>query len=291
MRYTIENEFLTVTADTAAGELRGIKSKKSGKEYLWTGDEKFWFNSAPMLFPIIGAVTDDTLRIDGKEYQITKHGFVRQSTFTLVKHTADTMVFELRESEATLKMYPYKFCLRFRYILRGTAVESIIEVVNTDDKKIYFAAGGHPALMCPFNKDETFEDYYLEFSEPETLDKVVLEGPYRKGTAPFLNNERRVHMQYGLFEHDALIVNRFKSDSICLRSSKSDNYVSFSLTGFPWLGIWSKHLPDTPFVCIEPWDGVPDAYDFKGEFKDKHGIISLDVHKTYSIGYTIEVHE
>jgi len=291
MRYTIENEFLTAAADTVVGEIRGLRSKKTGKDYMWIGDPEYWERVAPVLFPVCCSATDNQIIVDDKTYPMPKHGFVRQSTFTVTSQTADSLTFELRESEETLKMYPYKFCLRFRYTLKGSSLVSEIEVENTNDEAMYFSVGGHPALMCPFNKNEAFGDYFLEFSERETLDTALLDGQYLNGSKPYIINETRLNLAYGVFEHDALIFNNYRSDKIFLRSRKSENYLSMTIGGYPWLGIWTVHRPDAPFVCVEPWHGIPDVTGFRGELKDKKSIVSLEAGKTFACGYTIEVHE
>ena len=49
-----------------------------------------------------------------------------------------------------------------------------MKVINTDNKEIYFQIGGHPAFACPFMEGESSNDYYLEFSDNETLARKVL---------------------------------------------------------------------------------------------------------------------
>jgi len=291
MRHTIENEFLTAVADTKVGELRGVKSKKTGKDYLWVGDPKYWQYCAPMLFPIVCAAMDDEIRVDGEVYSITKHGFIRANEFTLTEKTADSMTFELRENAETLQMYPFKFILRFRYKLRGNKVVSELEVENVNDKTMYFSAGGHPALMCPFNEGEAFDDYYLEFDEKETLDTALFKEQYLYGAKPFLVNENRIPLSHDLLRGTTLVLNDYRSESVTLRSKKSDNYVKMNIAGFPWVGFWTQTDPDAPYICVEPWYGIPDVYGYKGELKDKKAIVSLDAGKTFSFAYTMEIFE
>ena len=47
------------------------------REYLWQGDPAFWGRRAPILFPIVGKVAHDTLRVSGQEYAMKQHGFAR----------------------------------------------------------------------------------------------------------------------------------------------------------------------------------------------------------------------
>ena len=83
MQYTLENEYLTVTAGTSGAELTGIRSKQTDAEYLWQADEKYWKRHAPVLFPIVGSLKDKQLLIGGRAYPMGQHGFARDMEFVL----------------------------------------------------------------------------------------------------------------------------------------------------------------------------------------------------------------
>ena len=72
MTHYIENEFLSVGVKEYGCELSGIRSVKTGFEYLWQGDESVWYGQAPILFPIVGTVLDNKYRVDGKEYEMLR---------------------------------------------------------------------------------------------------------------------------------------------------------------------------------------------------------------------------
>ena len=57
-------------------------------------------------------------------------------------------------------------------------------------------------------------------------------------------------------------------------------------TGFPYMGIWAPK-DGAPFVCIEPWFGHADYYDFNGDFTEKEGINSIDVCEKFSCTYKV----
>ena len=79
--YTIENEFLRVSAEDDGAQLSSVELKESGKEFLWQGDPSVWYGRAPVLFPIIGQLLDGKYRYNGREYEMPKHGFARHSVF------------------------------------------------------------------------------------------------------------------------------------------------------------------------------------------------------------------
>lgn len=289
----IENGFLKVEAGNPGGELHSITSKKTGRQYLFNGDRQYWGYHAPILFPIVCGLVDKKYRHDGNEYSLPNHGFARISNFDTVVHTEDKIVFELRENEETLVSYPFKFILRIIYALNKNAVGTTMEVENPGSGVMYFSIGGHPALSCPFNAGEGFEDYYLEFSEPENAARMLYsEKPphyMSRRQSQYLTNETRIDLSYPLFKDDAIVLKGLKSEKVMLRSAKSESYVSVSIKGFPYVGFWTK--PDAPFVCIEPWHGHDDYEDFTGELKDKPGIITLEAGKRFECRYRIEINE
>ena len=77
----------------------------------------------------------------------------------------DEITFELRYSEDTLKVYPYKFLLKCNYKLEENSVIVTYTVENIDETPIHFSIGSHPAFLCPIDKSETFNDYYIEFTD------------------------------------------------------------------------------------------------------------------------------
>ena len=61
MIYTIENEFLRVSAEDDGAQLNSVELKENGKEFLWQGDPSVWYGRAPVLFPIIGQLLDGSI--------------------------------------------------------------------------------------------------------------------------------------------------------------------------------------------------------------------------------------
>ena len=101
----IKNDQLTLEISSLGAELQSIKDA-NGNEYLWDGDEQYWNRHSPILFPIVCGVWNDTYRIDGTEYHLSRHGFARDTEFQLVGKTADRLTFALIDNEETLKNYP-----------------------------------------------------------------------------------------------------------------------------------------------------------------------------------------
>ena len=286
MIYTLENENIRVVASSNGGELNSIKKINDETEYLWNGDERYWKYHAPVLFPIVGKVNGGKYKIDGIEYELPQHGLARTREFKLIEKSESRIVFELQYDEETLKVYPFKFVLRIGYTLMEYGVETSYEVINKDNKDIYFSIGGHPAYMCPINQGESFEDYYFEFDKVEKSSKILLNsnGLFTKNKELFMENSKELPLSIEIFKDDAIVFNDLKSNKISLKSRKSDKSVTMDFSGFPYLGLWTKPT-GAPFVCIEPWFGHADYEDFNGDFKDKEGINKLAVGKSFKAAY------
>ena len=89
----------------------------AGRDYLWDGDPTFWKGRAPLLFPIVGKVPDDTLQVNGVGYPMRQHGLARISIFELVAQDETSCLYRLDSSNETRQAYPFEFRLDVRYAL------------------------------------------------------------------------------------------------------------------------------------------------------------------------------
>lgn len=288
----LENELLVVTINPVGAELSGIHSKVTGKEYLWNADPKVWASHAPVLFPIIGALKNNTYSYKGKEYQLPKHGFIRNnSDVQLISQTSDSATFGLSTSETTLLIYPFQFQFRITYSLQGYRLVVEHEVVNEGQIPLLFSLGAHPGFRCPVNENEVYEDYYIEFEkeENEVTWELAGDGLVSDVSVPVLHHTRVLPLHSHIFDKDALILKNLKSKKVSLRSKKSTQSVTVYFSDFAYLGIWAK--PNSHFVCIEPWLGIADSWNTDQNFETKEGILSLPPQQTFEASYTIRIEE
>ncbi|EAC4708453.1 aldose 1-epimerase family protein [Listeria monocytogenes] len=286
----LENEVLLVEMKTAGAELTRIFHKDTGLEYLWNADSKFWGRHSPVLFPTVGRLVEDTYLVDGKPYHLGQHGFARDRDFQVVEQTEKSVRFELDADEDSLAVYPYKFKLSIIYTIEKNTVAVSYEVENTDNKRIYFSIGAHPAFNLPLTDGATFEDYYLDFGTEENLETLCLEGPYRSGEIKKVVDEaaRYLPLNYDLFKNDALIFEALKQKEMTIKSDKTPHFVKVSFPEFPFVGVWTAKA-GTPFLCIEPWYGIADGAGESVELRDKAGIEHLEPEAVFASEYEITV--
>ncbi|CAH8283152.1 galactose mutarotase-like enzyme [Mariniflexile fucanivorans] len=290
--HTLENNQLKIAVNTIGAELCNITSVKNSTEYMWNADPNVWASFAPNLFPIIGALKNDTYIFEGKAYNLPKHGMVRNNnTVVLHEKTANSLTFKLSYNEDTLKIYPFKFEFFITYKLTNSTIEVIHTVKNLDEKSLYFSVGGHPAFKCPVFENEAYEDYALVFERTETSKTHLINmanGLISAKTKLVFNNTNILPLTHELFNDDALIFKDLQSKKVTLNSKTHGDILTVRYHDFDYLGIWAK--PTGDYVCIEPWLGIADNDDTNQDFCTKEGIIKLPTSETFKASYSIEIH-
>lgn len=290
--FTLENNLLKIGVKKTGAELCEIRSVKHQTQFMWDANPDVWSGFAPNLFPIIGALKNNTYFLDNQSFSLPKHGFVRNNeNIELVEQTPDRLTFKLAYNEASLKVYPFKFEFFITYKLQGGTLDIIHSINNLDDKTMYFSLGGHPAFKCPVYKDEYYTDYNLIFEHEENSKThlvSLLDGLILTESMPFFNNTNTIKLSHDLFNKDALIFKDLTSKKVTLNSEHSGDILTVSYHDFPYLGIWAK--PNGNYVCIEPWLGIADSVNHNQDFKTKEGILDLEPGKTFKASYSVEIH-
>lgn len=163
MEYQLDNGCLRLLVSSCGAQMQAIE--KDGAQYLWDGNEEYWPERAPLLFPFVGRFTEGKYRLDGQEYEMDIHGFARKLPFQVTEQTKEKISLELRDSQETYASYPYHFVLQVSYTLQKNKIGIEYQVRNLSDKTMYFGIGGHPGFRVPLENGLDFEDYYLEFAK------------------------------------------------------------------------------------------------------------------------------
>lgn len=266
---TIKNDKLTLTILEHGAELLSIKDN-GGEEYLWQGDPAYWGRRSPILFPIVGTVWGNTYRVNGREYQLSRHGFARDKDFTLLAKGDSQVVYGLHDNAETMKVYPFHFNLAVSYKLTGNKIHVVWHVENTDDKPIYFQIGGHPAFMVPGAKKGEPLKGALRFDNPEPMRVFISkEGFLTKGYHEVATDKGLFPFTEDTFNDDAIVFDHSQIRHVELLDEAGKPHVTLDIKT-PAVGIWTLCGKHAPFICIEPWYGVADREEYDGELKDKY---------------------
>ena len=292
--YSLENDQCRVRINAHGAELASFQRLDfANLEYIWQADPAQWARHAPLLFPIVGRLPDDTFLYKGQAYKLPQHGFARDQEFGLLKQDETSLTLQLMATPASRAIFPFEFELRVRYELHGTSLTVGWHVRNpaAAAHELLFSIGAHPAFRCPLLPGEAFEDYYFEFDHPVILQRQLLQGGLRSGqtqTVPLITSCTQLPLTGELFADDALVFSHYDFTRLTLRSQKSARAVRVRFNGFPYLGLWSKSA-QAGFICIEPWQGVASPVGAPAELADKEGVITLAPGQTFDAAYTIEV--
>ena len=281
MRFHLENHYLAISVDTHGAELSSIINKKENKEMLWQGDPEYWGRKSPVLFPVVGKYKKGKTTYEGKEYSLGQHGFARDMEFVIAKKTSNKLTFILESNHKTLEVYPFNFRLTCTFQLVDNKVIVGWEVQNTDNKKIYFSIGAHPAFYCEKSKTVlTMNSENLKYS------LVNADGLY---TPKKYDVESEFVLHDSIFDNDALIIENSNVTEVSLVDNDKE-YITVKFDA-PLFGIWSPTKKNAPFVCIEPWFGRCDAEDFNGDITEREWSNALEIGEKWYKEYEIIVNE
>ena len=287
MNHTIKNDTYTLTVSEHGAEIKSLI--KGGFELMWQADPRFWGRTSPVLFPLVGNYWNKTTSFEGREYNLSQHGFARDMDFSLVKDTENELLFELNDTEETLTKYPFKFKLQIGYSLTEDGVKVTWIVNNPSDREMYFSIGGHPAFNC---KLEDSQLLLLKDGKPcgDYLKVNVIaadgSGCLSEKVKEFSLNNGSLQLSSEMFDEDALIVEEKQADTaVLLENGKEVLRVAFDA---PLFGIWSPTGKNAPFVCIEPWYGRCDRVGFSEDISKREFGNSLLPKAKFEESYNIK---
>lgn len=287
--FTLQNEQISITVQAKGAELVRLFQKSDETEYLWDGNPAFWGKHSPVLFPIVGALKENTYYYQDKPYQLSRHGFARDKQFVKQPSNASELRFRLDSDAETLQHYPFPFRFEIIYGINQNGLTVTYHVANTGTGSLYFSVGGHPAFKLPMVQETVYEDYYLEFETVENTGRwpISPEGLLEMKAEPFFSDTNRLYLKQELFYRDALVFKSLRSGKVVLGSLKHNNTLTLHFPGFPYLGIWAAR--NAPFICIEPWCGIADSVNSSQQLTQKEGIIMLDPAGTFERSWMVEL--
>ncbi|WP_186429595.1 aldose 1-epimerase family protein [Clostridium sp. BSD9I1] len=292
MNYTIRNNNLTVTTSSLGGELQSVLGK-DGTEYLWQGDINTWNYKALNIFPYVARLTKGQYIFEGNTYYMDIHGFAYSLEFEVENRTSDSISFVLHHNEETMKQYPFLFTYKIHEKLVENTLEITYEVINNDNKTMYFGLGGHPGFNVPAEDGLKFEDYYLEFKECKTpyrvgmSDTCFVEG---EDTPYMMRDGKYIDLKHNLFDDDAIIL-RDVSREVTLKSHNGRKSITVSYPDMDYLGLWHWPKIEIPYICIEPWTSLPSRQDIIEDISKQPNLISLKPKESYRNKWSISIND
>lgn len=294
MIHTLENNNLKIEVNDHGAELSTVYDKEKERQILWTADPAFWNRHSPVLFPNVGRYYGNHCLINGKSYESGQHGFARDKEFICTEKTDTSVTHLLKADDNTLVSWPFDFELYITHKLDGRTLTILWEVVNKDNKAMYFTIGGHPGFLVPILPDTSRNQYRLNFYDKKEYtycqvdmatgtvhpDKTHVLDLDENATCPITDH---------MFDDDALVFDGGQIEKVGISLPDGSPYIEMNCKGFPSFGIWSKS-PEAPFVCLEPWMGRCDNYGYHDELSNKQYINQIEPDAVFEQSYSITVY-
>lgn len=272
-QFVLDNGILRAVFRQTGGEpiSLSVHDGENVTELLWNGDEKYWGEHAPLLFPTVGRLRGGSWICRGREFRLGIHGFARFLSPEHIENDKEnhSVSFFFRDNPTTAESYPFRFDLCRSFRLDGNKMISRVTVKNTDSVILPFSVGLHPGFILPSDKSRL----KLEYSEPPRR-LLLSDNFFMSGEAePYpLRDDRYIDIDNSLFDHDAIILTNVTSvtlesaefaESSSSQNKKTPHSVRISCPDAATFGFWQPAHTDAPFICIEPWRGLPsfDAPD------------------------------
>jgi len=242
-------------------ELRELRL--GGVDLLWSPDAAIWPAVSPILFPIVGRLRDDEVRIGAGASRMNVHGFAAQMRFSIERLDEGAARCLAHDTRQTQAIYPFAFRLTLNFQLSASALSVAVAVENTGDTAMPYACGLHPGFRWPFDGGAP-EDYWIAFDQPESPDlpEITADGLFGRGIRRAPMTGDNLPLARDLFAREALCFLNARSAGL-LFGAPSGKAIRVELDDFPHWALWSR--PPAPFLCIEAWTGHGDPADFTGD--------------------------
>lgn len=267
MKTILSSDGFTATIESKGAELVSVRGP-DGHEWIWPGTAP-WPQSAPVLFPIIGRPGGDAIRWDDQSYPMPIHGFVASEELKVTEKTPSRAVFLLMPNAATQALFPFEFRFFLSYALSGGNLAMEIAVINPADTVLPVQFGLHPGFVVPGMTDD---NTIVRFAADEGAEVQDLRVGRLAEPRPSPVAGRVLRIGPETFAEGGMMFDDVKSEWVWYGVPGQPG-VKVQASGFPQLGLWSK--PPGRYLCIEPWNGIPDRADFAGALNQRGNVTTI----------------
>lgn len=222
----------------------------------------------PILFPF-NARTYDRGDIhfwraaDGVRRPMPMHGIARQGAFKVAEADANGFTALFLPDAAAQEAYPfdYEFTVRYRFESLGLICEFALH--NRDKVALPWSAGHHFYFTLPWSEGMQRSDYAIRIPASERCRQDfangrLLPGP-KLGPVESLANPDLIDLIHVGLKENTVIFGERGHDGDVVMTIGADKVPPPDTA----VVTWSSPKPETPFFCVEPWMGPPNAAEHK----------------------------
>lgn len=225
-------------------------------DYAFDPEIKDLLGGLPFIFPVCARISRNNQEgmylYEGKQYHLKIHGFSWFEKWAVESVTKSSVEMVLRDSENTLKQYPFKFEVRLKYEVQPGKIICHQTYTNKESERAMpYYAGFHPYFLISGDKSKVILHFEstrrLKYND--TLTDIIGEQPIIK--TPISITDPAINEQLNILSNNKLATLTFPNgDIIKINVAKNGDY-------FPYLQLYT--IPEKPFFCVEHWMGFPNA--------------------------------
>ncbi len=220
----------------------------------------------PILFPFSGRSYDKGeihhwRADDGIRRPMPMHGLARQGLFRTTRLDEGGFSAQFMPDEAAKAAYPYDYEFVVSYRFDATAVFVELQLTNHGRTPIPWSAGHHFYFTLPWSAGRTRRDYVFETSATKYLqrdEQGLLRDAPRVNPRERLDNKNLIDLIHAGLRRDIFGVTESATGTRLLFRTSMAGSSSKDLA----LVTWTQD-EKSPFYCIEPWMGPPNAAETK----------------------------
>lgn len=216
----------------------------------------------PILFPFNGRSFDrgDIFHwraADGVRRPMPLHGIARQGDFKVLHADARGFSAQFVPGAEARNCYPfdYEFTVTYRFESLGLSCE--FAVTNLGQEPLPWCAGHHFYFTLPWSEGTTRADYLIRIPATKRLRHdptgALVAGPALQAEESFANPALVDVLHTGLRSNEVVFGEKGRPGDVCVRLG-SDKVPASDAMFVTW-----TLADDSPFFCVEPWMGPPNA--------------------------------
>ena len=220
----------------------------------------------PILFPFSARCFDRGeiafwRAADGVRRPMPMHGFARQGNFTITHLDAKGFTALLEPDPEAKECYPfdYEFAVTYRFEPLGLSCE--FALTNLGSEPLPWSAGHHFYFTLPWNDDTTRKDYGIRIAATRRLRQdatgALIAGPPLQNQESMANPALIDTLHTALQNNEAVFGEKDQAGAVTVRIG-TDKIPPEGATIVTW-----TLAEDSPFYCVEPWMGPPNAPEHK----------------------------
>lgn len=220
----------------------------------------------PILFPFNARVFDRGdihywRADDDVRRAMPMHGLARQGEFKVTRLDARGFVAVFVPNDEARQCYPYQYEFTVTYRFEATGLMCELALTNLGRVPLPWSAGHHFYFTVPWVEGTTRGDYLIRIPANKRLRQdstgALIAGPTLQTDENLANPALIDALHMGLRDSEVRFGEKDRTGDIIIQLG-TEKIPHANATFVTW-----TLAPDSPFYCVEPWMGPPNAPEHK----------------------------